>query len=406
MKTPQPFRASRPLRALNRLSKRVAPSAIPLDESHLLRWAERTTGLGDWGDDATFFERLQHHLDAIESVGLNPLGRFGARVLLQWKMTNKLRHVEARKQHPELADIPIKAPLVILGWYRTGTTFLHNVLAADPANRAARAWELAFPFGSKANILGNEARRRAWARATFGLDHVVLPDQSDAHHVTPESYEECFFLLENELASITLFNAFGTWDYARDVLDTDMVTPYRSHKSQLQALTAQRSSDRWLLKCPWHLWNLDALLAVYPDARVVHTHRDVPKALASQCSLSARMTGKFLDNLDPQALGAFWADYFALGLERGLQSRSLLPASQVYDLRLKDLIKHPVDTLRDLYSHFDLPFDGELEDRFIRRIAEQPTGRLRDHEYSIDTFGFSEQSIRERFSDYRARFGV
>ena len=76
------------------------------------------------------------------------------------------------------------------------------------------------------------------------------------------------------------------------MLDWDMIEPYEFHKLQLKMLNAQRSAKRWVLKCPWHIWNMDALMAVYPDAQIIFTHRDIAKALASHCSLSAKMASK------------------------------------------------------------------------------------------------------------------
>ena len=125
----------------------------------------------------------------------------------------------------------------------------------------------------------------------------------------------------------------------------------------------QRRATRWLLKCPWHLWNLDALLAVYPDALVIQTHRELVGTIGSQCSLTARIAAKFQRNLDLHDVGRFWLDYSRAGLERGLQARAALPRSQVYDVRLEDLRTRPVQIIEDIYGRFGLPFDGSLADQ-------------------------------------------
>ena len=109
-----------------------------------------------------------------------------------------------------------------------------------------------------------------------------------------------------------------------------------------------------MLKTPGHLAVIDDLLAVYPDARIIHTHRDVARALGSQGSLCARMNSKLQRSIDLREIGDYWLDYSRTGLDRGLAVRDRLPASQIYDLRLKDLMAHPIDLLRDLYAHFEL----------------------------------------------------
>ena len=295
---------------------------------------------------------------------------------------------------------------MITGLFRTGTTFLHAVLAADPNNRVGRAWELMYPTGRQKDPLGDSSWRRRWSAFTLGLNHSFIPDQGVAHHVLPDSFEECLFLLQNELASVTILAAWGMEGYANRMLEWDMTTSYEGHKRQLQILTAQRDAQRWSLKCPWHLWNLQALLSIYPDARIIQTHRNMANALGSQASLCARMVSKMHRNMWMEDIGDFWLDYSKVGLERGLAVRDSLPNGQVYDIRLDDLLAHPIEVLTGLYEHFDLEYDDELTRRFLRRIGEQPTAQLGDHDYAIEDFGLSEGRVREVFGDYCARFGV
>jgi len=402
--TPAALRPGFPFTWVNKLDP-IRSRLVPINADSAMRMAERLTGLGDWGDDG-IRDRIADTIAGIREIDLSTTGRFGVRYVLHWQLTNKLRVVDAIKRHPELLEIPIEKPLVITGFFRTGTTFLHAVLAADPNNRVGRAWELTYPVGRRHDPLGDAAWRQMKARVTLGLNHAFIPDQEVAHHVTPSSFEECLFLLQNEFASVTVFAAWGTWAYAWKMLDWDMTSPYRSHKRQLQILTSQRAARRWSLKCPWHLWNLDALLEVYPDARIIQTHRDLSKAIGSQASLSARMVAKMQRSMSMREVGDFWLHYSRAGLERGLSARARLPRAQIYDLRLDDLLAHPIDVLEDIYRHFDIEYDAGLTRRFLGRIAEQPTAQIGDHDYDIADFGLSEGRIREAFADYCDRFGV
>lgn len=402
--TPKALRPGLPFTLVNKLDP-LRKQLVPLKADSAMRTASMLTGLRDFGDDG-IRERLDDAIEGIHEIDLSTTGRFGVRYVLNWHLTNKLRIVDAAKRHPEVADIPIERPLVITGLFRTGTTFLHGVLAADPNNRVGRAWELIYPAGRPRDPLGDVAWRKRKAAFALGLNHSFIPDQDVAHHVTPDSFEECLFLLQNEFASVTIFAAWGTWSYALKMLDWDMTAPYRSHKLQLQMLTARSSATRWSLKCPWHLWNLDALLAVYPDARIIQTHRNVAQALGSQSSLSARMIGKMQRSMSMKGVGDFWLEYSRIGLDRGMAARDKLPSSQVYDLRLNDLLAHPIDALKDLYRHFDLEYDDELTQRFLTRIAEQPTSQLGEHDYDIEDFGLTDERVRETFAEYCERFGV
>ena len=402
--TPPDLKPGLPFSALNKLD-RLSEKMIPIDSERVMKMAQRTTGLDDWGNGG-FRARLDAAVDGLNEAELNTTGLFGARYVLNWHLGNRLRIVDFAKRHPELDDVDIERPVVITGFFRTGTTFLHNVLAADPNNRVARAWELAYPVGRLGDPLGDVTWRRAQAKFTFGFNQAAIPDQGVAHNVTADSYEEDFFLLENDMAVLTFWIGFAAYGYAREMLNWDMLEPYRFHKLQLKILNAQQSAKRWVLKCPWHIWNMDALMAVYPDAQIIFTHRDISKALASHCSLSARMASKLKRSLDVKELGEFWLDYTRIGLERAMESRKNIPESQLYDVRLRDLMANPMTVLQDIYAHFDLEFNEEIAGLLEERIGEKPTSQEGEHEYAIEDFGLTDERVRETLKTYNERFGV
>jgi len=402
--TPPDLKPGLPFSALNKLD-RLSEKMIPIDSERVMKMAQRTTGLDDWGNGG-FRARLDAAVDGLNEAELNTTGLFGARYVLNWHLGNRLRVVDFAKRHPELDDVDIERPVVITGFFRTGTTFLHNVLAADPNNRVARAWELAYPVGRLGDPLGDVTWRRAQAKFTFGFNQAAIPDQGVAHNVTADSYEEDFFLLENDMAVLTFWIGFAAYGYAREMLNWDMLEPYRFHKLQLKILNAQQSAKRWVLKCPWHIWNMDALMAVYPDAQIIFTHRDISKALASHCSLSARMASKLKRSLDVKELGEFWLDYTRIGLERAMESRKNIPESQLYDVRLRDLMANPMTVLQDIYAHFDLEFNEEIAGLLEARIGEKPTSQEGEHEYAIEDFGLTDERVRETLKTYNERFGV
>ena len=402
--TPDDLKPGLPFSLVNKLDV-LSKKMIPIEAERVMKLAERTTGLGDWGDGG-FRQRLDATVAGLNEARLNTTGLLGARYVLNWHLGNRLRIIDFAKRHPELDEVDIERPVVITGFFRTGTTFLHNVLAADPNNRVAKAWELSYPLGRLGDPLGDVAWRRAQAKFTFGFNQAAIPDQGVAHHVTADSYEECFFLLENDMAVLTFWVGFAAFEYANAMLDWDMKEPYEFHKLQLKILNAQRSAKRWVLKCPWHIWNMDALMAVYPDAQIIFTHRDIAKALASHCSLSAKMGSKLKRSLDLDELGRFWLDYAKIGLDRAMEARKTIPESQLYDVRLRDMMASPMTVLEDIYSHFDLEFTEETARALEERIAEKPTSQEGEHEYSIEEFGLTNEQVRETLQSYNARFGV
>jgi hypothetical protein len=147
-------------------------------------------------------------------------------------------------------------------------------------------------------------------------------------------------------------------------------------------------------------------MAVYPDAQIIFTHRDIAKALASHCSLSAKMGSKLRRSLDMNELGSFWLEYTRIGLDRAMESREKIPEPQIYDVRLRDIMANPMTVLEDIYSHFDLEFNEDIAGLLEARVHEKPTSQEGEHEYSIEDFGLTNEQVRETLKTYNERFGV
>jgi hypothetical protein len=395
---------TRPAKLLNRVLAPLGSRFPDVSFETFARVAERITRLDDWGDDAAIarFRRCAEALQANDN--LSPWGRIALRIYLQSKFVNHLKRVAFVRRHPEVREVPIEAPIVILGWYRTGTTLLHNLLTADLRHRAPRTWEVWFPVPFARDPRHDRRLRRAATAFLLGTNRFVVPEQAQAHYIEVDYPEECFFLLENAGCSTTLFNTCQAYDYGLSLLDEDLGPVYADHKLQLQILSLAQPRKRWVLKCPFHLWALDALLATYPDALCVQTHRDVRKALPSNCSLSAMTTSKFVTQLDLRAHGAFWEKFYALGMERGLASRQRIPDGRIADLRLTDLSRAPVPTIRALYEDLGLDFPLGVETAYRHEALQHPKDAHGAHVYSLEEFGLDAGRLAERFADYHAAF--
>lgn len=393
-------------RALNRITAPFGDAFADLRLETFVRWAERDTGLSDFGDDG-FLERASRLCDAIRTnANLTPSGRFALRVYYHMKFANQLRVVDYAKRHPDVHDVPIEAPIIVTGFYRTGTTLMQNLFGADPAHRLPRTWELTVPVPMRKDPDRDRMARRAFTSVILNSNRYIVPDQAAAHYITVDGPEECFFLQENSAFSTTLFNTYQAYDYAYEILDWDRAAVYRALKLQYQIIMHRSEKKRIVLKCPFHLWNLDAVMKVFPDAKIVQMHRDVTKSLPSNCSLSAMTTSKFAHRMDLPKLGRFWADYYRVGIDRALTARKTIPGSQIADVRLADLTKDLIGTIRSLYATLDLPWDDYLGSRYRARLMDNPKDAHGAHVYSLEEFGLDPYEIRSRFADYHERFDV
>lgn len=395
-----------PLSLVRRLGDGRRYELVPLELERLMRTAERVTGLRDYGDDHGFRGRVEQAFTSLMRIDWNLIGRFAVRTNMLWHLTNRLRLVHLLKEHPEVTESPIDPPVVVLGLFRTGSTFVHNVLAADPALRAGRNWEFSYPAGRRGDPLGDRTYRRLRTWTTMNIVHWMVPDQDEVHELGVDQYEEDFLLLENDFANLKFVVGLGDFQLAWDLLGADLTSPYRWHRLQLQILSQGKPPGRWLLKSPWHLWNLEALLATYPGAKLVQTHRDVGEAIASQCSLTARIACRLHADLSPADVGRFGLSYARAGLDRGLAVRDRLPSEQVFDVRLSDLRADPSSVLRSLYRHLDLPHDEETFSRLLASVAAEPKLQSGVHAYSLEDFGLTRDDVARELGAYAARFGL
>jgi hypothetical protein len=189
---------------------------------------------------------------------------------------------------------------------------------------------------------------------------------------------------------------------------TDLCWVYASHRRQLQYLQWRAPATRWVLKSPGHLWALDALLAVYPDARIVQTHRDPLKVIASLTSLVTVLRSLASDAIDPLEIAEDWTARLARGLAHASRVRdaTALPPSHVFDVHFAELMADPIAMVRRIYGHFDLTLGADAEGRMRRFLAANPSDKHGTHRYTLAAAGLDAATERRRYADYQRRFGI
>ena len=268
----------------------MAPDC-PLDADVLHAKATAETGLDDFGDD-DYRERLDVYLAALQEIpGLHPAGvvNFHAQ-LLQW-LKNRLLLTDLLTRHPEIHDIELLPPIVIAGLPRTGTTHLHNLLAAAPTFRTMPYWESNEPFPLPAEAGVEPDPRRARMDVAVQVVDIVMPHFRLMHEMTTDHVHEEIQLLANDFSTM-LFETLGHVPRWRDYyMAHDQTSHYEYLKTQLKAMQFLRGGRRWLLKSPQHLEQLPVLNKVFPGVFVIFTHRDpapVTLSMLAMLTYSAR----------------------------------------------------------------------------------------------------------------------
>jgi hypothetical protein len=400
-----------PARAANRVGSLLRRAGLPLgrlDETALLTAARRRTGLDDFGDP--FFRAgLARLLAAWEhEAALTPLGRAIARRQVIDLLESRLRMQQEWTRHPEIGQSAVRAPIFVLGLPRTGTSILHELLAQDPENRVPATWEVMWPWPPPERTTYETDPRIARAERHFaGIDR-MLPEFKRIHPMGAALPQECVALMAHDFASLLFHTTHRIPSYQAWLDGIDWRPVYASHRRQLQYLQWRAPAARWALKSPGHLWTLDALLVEYPDARIVQTHRDPLRVIASLASLVTYLRGMASDRVDAREIGADWTGRLAAGLAHTMdvRARGTLPASQVFDVHFRDFVGREIETVRRLYAHFGLTLSAEAEARMQRFLAANPKDKHGAHRYLLADAGLDPATERRRYARYQEQHAV
>lgn len=397
------------LRLVNWAGSTIRRSGVPLadlSKESLMSAAMRQTELSDWGDES-FRVPLGILLKSFETqANLNFVGRVLLREYFIRLLVNRLRIQDDLKRHPEILQVPIRRPLFITGLPRTGTTLLHNLLSQDPSSRWPVLWELLYPSPPPQAETRETDPRIEKAKKLLKSYNYLAPNLAPVHYLNPNGPEECNYLFEHGFVSVIFELIANVPTYCELVKAHDMVPLYQYYRQQLQLLAWRCPGDHWVLKAPMHLFSLDALIAVFPDACIIQTHRDPLKVLPSMCSLSAIARGIYSDRVDIEGVGEFWINRLVNGLEHAMQVRDSADPAQFYDLKYTALVQDPIGTVRQIYDYFGYDFTPRMQENMNRWITENPKHKHGVHQYSPKQFGLDPAVVNRRFAKYRERFNV
>ena len=376
-------------------------------DSILSEATERAGGLDDLGD-GPFVEPLDLILASLRSeAALNDLGVVIARERMLMHTVNRLHYVDDRKTDPAIAAQEIVAPVFIIGMPRTGTTILHDILAQDPASRAPLTWETMFPSPPPRAESFTTDPRIAVAAAMFPEKDEQLPEFKAIHPMGAELSQECVVMMGEAMCTPLFHNQFRVPTY-QDWVDSeaDFAPVYDFHRRQLQHLQAHHSLDRWVLKTGAHLWGLEHLLATYPDAQIVFTHRDPVMSMTSYASLTTLVRGVGSDAVDPHEVAADWTPRLHGVLMHGVEVRAArnYPDAVFHDVAFSDFVSDQFGVIESIYDAFDLPMSDEAARAMRAFIEDNPQGKHGVHTYAPEDFSLVPEQVRADFADYIDRF--
>ena len=383
-----------------------------LDKDALMEEAAATTGLNDFGD--RWFEKpFEVLLDSVKhEAQLNAAGEFSATKMFHHVLRDRLYTQMWFKRHPEILARPLKNPVVIVGPMRSGTTRLHRLLAADQRFAHLRSFETISPVPRPEfeQVLAGEAEdfRPKLAARILKVARLANPRTLSIHPTGAYEPEEELGLVAASMYGMKWEAQWNVPSYAEWCHEESAIPAYRHMANLLRLIgwSQQESSLRpWILKTPQHMLDLPALLEVFPDARLIFTHRDPKQVVGSAASLAWNQTIIYSDHNDPAQTGRDWLGKTATMIARMRAARDAIPRERMIDVQYEDMETDWRGTMERVYRFLDLemePAVAGMEDYLDRsaRLKRHP------HRYSLAEFGLREDEVNERFADYTETFGI
>lgn len=399
------------INAVGRMLERLNIEPVTLQKDALLAKAVKRAGCSDFGDPG-FHEGLDRLLASMENEAeLTLLGRLMAQGEIVGRLATRLRLIDWRKKHPELAEQEIRQPLFILGLPRTGTTILHALLDVDPANRSPLFWEVEHPVPPPTPATWDNDPHIAEVERKLDQFNKICPGIQAVHVMEARLQQECVAILAMDMMAEQFYTMFNVPGYAHWLIDQPKTFSLQFHKQTFQHLQSGGVvGERWLLKSPCHLHLIRQLLEVYPDANVIHTHRDPIAVCTSISSMTAMLRGTASDVVDLKLIGRQQVDLWSEMLARAVTQRRGLAeegrGKQFFDLQMRETVADPLGAVERIYEYFGYELKPSVKAGMERFMKDNPRDKHGTHSYRPEDFGIDPVGDRARFADYCEYFGV
>jgi hypothetical protein len=375
----------------------------------VLERAAKRTGLSDFGPD-DFHERLGLWLgEADADSDRTALGRLALFSDCVRYASTRLRIRDLLTHHPEIRDERIDRPIIVVGLPRSGTTHMVNLIAADQRLRSMPLWESYEPVSNPREAPGPDGidPRRRRCQQAWDAVKAAAPLVAAMHPMEPDHVHED---LELELPDFSSYNLewVARCPQWRDYyLAHDQTPHYQYMRTALQVLQWLQPRERWVLKCPQHLEQLGPLLATFPDATVVVTHRDpvsVVQSAATMVTYGARMHYR---HTRPDYYIGYWTDRVRMLLEASLRDRHLIPGTQVIDVLFHEFMADDLAMIQRIYEVAGLAMTDESHRQIGAYRDTHPRGREGQVAYDLrGDFDVTPDDLRRNFGFYLDRFPV
>ena len=341
-------------------------------------------------------ESLDVLIESINKEGnLTYFGELAAQYQIRQHLNNRSL---IQKTYKTLDSQKVSKPIIVIGLPRSGTTFLFNLLSKDESNRSPLFWEMMKPLPLVKKDSISELSRVIRSDAILFFKERFIPKLDDLHRIRSKSPEECLLIKVFALQSILYFYMANTPTYLDYLSKSSSRVSYKWHHKFLRVLEETHKPERWLLKDPSHLGNLEEILSFYPDACFIHICRDPAETLPSICSLTSQVRKGFTDSVDLKDLGTRSLEFWSSSNSKNEAQKQKIPSESYMQIQYTDLVNDPINLIQDIYTKFALQLNEITLDRMEKYVEEGSKEAKSKHNYSLEDYGLELQEVHNKLN--------
>ena len=406
-----------PIRVINRLlrlANGLGLARMALEQDQLLEVARQETGLTDFGDES-FLQPMGLLIQSLnEEADLNPLGRFMNRANILRILKHRLYVQDLLKRHPEILNRSLPDPVVIVGLARSGTTRLHRLLASDPHFLHLKSWESVYPVPFP-EVFADRSNNKPDPRIKTleqGLKAVLYmsPQIAAVHPLGTFEVEEEVGLIQHGFSTQLFEIQAKIPGFAEWLMTHDQTAAYEYMAQLLKIISWYRDDPEdkpWILKSPQHMQDLDAMLHVFPNAKLICSHRDPIKAVGSACSMTWNAIVRDTDKLTADWVGQEWLPKTERMLRKTMRVRRELSApGNQYDIQYADITADWEAAIEGIYDFLGLPLTEQTRSAMQSWLDSNQQHQHGAHKYSLADFGLDRDEVDKRLMFYREQFNI
>ena len=304
------------------------------------------------------FDGLLQLIKSLKNKHLTEIGKF----VLKRSLAEAQQIHKAKKKyyinHPEVHDYKIKKPIFIIGFPRSGTTFLHNLLIDTLKRDGLKFWELTYPI-PRINLNCIDVNyRKLKTTINYTLYRMLVPDIQKMHNVKINSYEECWHLFKSSLNIFNLDLQIGIKNYGDYLIDKNMDDVFKNYKELIKIINHQKKKQL-IFKCPEHLLFIDSLYRIFPDGQFIWIHRDPYKCIQSYSPMIHAVRELYLGRINKEEISQYIIKRFLKMNKVATNHLKKIPSNQIRHIKYEELKQNPLLEIKKIKKHFFIDNNNE-----------------------------------------------